>query len=359
MNRPFVSVCIITGGNLAHLDACLSSIQTQAEAPAFEVIVCSNGGPDVAQLVRSRFPSSDVGHVARTLLGAARNHLVERAKGEWLLFLDDDVTIEPWFLAKMAKIAKAHPEASVLGGPNDTPPGTPPFPIIQGAVLASIAVSGPVRRRYGAHPAGPADERFFTLCNLAVRREAMVDFPNDLVGAEENAVLSEMHDRGLLMHYDPELAAFHERRSTFRSFAEQMVKYGLGRGQLTRRSLRTLRPAYAVPSLFLVYLLAASALAAFQPLVLVPLVLYAGAVGATAFNITWGLRDRPPGHLATLVTAGMLILTVHLGYGMGFLQGLVTRFRPAEQGSPVWSDPVPAVAPAPAATALEFSPDPV
>ncbi|CAN5744414.1 glycosyltransferase [soil metagenome] len=359
MNRPFVSVCIITGGNLAHLDACLSSIQNQAAAPPFEVIVCSNGGPDVAQLVRSRFPSSDVGRVARTLLGAARNHLVERAKGEWLLFVDDDVTIEPWFLAKMEKIAAAHPEASVLGGPNDTPPGTPPFPIIQGAVLASIAVSGPVRRRYGAHPAGPADERFFTLCNLAVRREAMVDFPDDLVGAEENAVLSEMHDRGLLMHYDPELAAFHERRSTFKSFAEQMVKYGLGRGHLTRRSPKTLRLAYAVPSLFLVYCLAASALAALQPLLLVPMSLYAVAVGATALNITWGLRDRPPGHLATLVTAGMLILTVHLGYGMGFLQGLGTRFRPAEQGSPEWSDPLPAFTPAPSATALEFSPDPV
>lgn len=359
MNRPFVSVCIITGGNLAHLDACLESIQTQLEAPAHEVIVCSNGGPDVVQLVRSRFPSSDVGRVARTLLGAARNHLVERARGEWLLFLDDDVTIEPLFLSKMVGIAQAHPEASVLGGPNDTPPGTPPFPIIQGAVLASIAVSGPVRRRYGAHPAGPADERFFTLCNLAVRREAMVNFPNDLVGAEENAVLSEMHDRGLLMHYDPELAAFHERRATFRSFAEQMVKYGLGRGQLTRRSLGTLRIAYTIPSLFLIYCLFAAVLAAVQPLVLAPLALYAGAVGATALRITWGLRDKPPGHLSTLVTAVLLILTVHVGYGAGFLQGLVTRFRHAEQGVPVWSDPVPALAPAPATAALELSPDPV
>lgn len=359
MNRPFVSVCIITGGNLAHLDACLASIQTQAEAPGYEVIVCSNGGPDVAQLVRSRFPSSDVGRVARTLLGAARNHLVERARGEWLLFLDDDVTIEPWFLSKMARIAQAHPEASVLGGPNDTPPGTPPFPIIQGAVLASIAVSGPVRRRYGAHPAGPADERFFTLCNLAVRREAMVDFPKDLVGAEENAVLSQMHEKGLLMHYDPELAAFHERRSSFRSFGEQMIKYGLGRGQLTRRNLRTLRIAYAVPSLFLLYCLAAAALAAFEPLVLVPLALYAGAVGATALRITWGLRDKPPGSFSTLVTAGLLILTVHVGYGVGFLQGLVTRFRQAAHGVPVWSEPGPVLAPSPATAALELSADPV
>ena len=357
MDRPFVSVCILTGGNLSHLDACLSSIQVQADAPPYEVLVCSNGGPDVAKVVRSRFPSSDVGRVARTLLGAARNHLVERARGEWLLFLDDDVTIEPWFLSKLAKVAAANPEASVLGGPNDTPPGTPPFPIIQGAVLASIVVSGPVRRRYGAHPAGPADERFFTLCNLAVRRESMVNFPNDLVGAEENAVLAEMHHRGMRMHYDPELAAFHERRSTFRSFAAQMFKYGVGRGQLTRRSPRTCRPAYAVPSLLLLYCLAGFPLALFQPLFLAPLGLYAGAVGATTLRIAWGLRHQPPGYIATVRTACLLILTVHLCYGFGFLRGLrIPSGTPAWE-SAVWSEVEPP--PAGSATAMELSADPV
>lgn len=355
MSRPFVSICIITGGNLGHLDACLASIQNQADAPAYEVIVCSNGGPDVVNLVRARFRASNVGRVAKTLLGAARNHLVEKATGEWLLFLDDDVTIDPWFLSRLASVAAEHPEAAVLGGPNDTPPGTPPFPIIQGAVLASIVVSGPVRRRYGAHPAGPADERFFTLCNLAVRREAMVGFPKDLVGAEENAVLSEMYRRGLPMHYDPELAAFHERRGTLRSFAAQMMKYGLGRGQLTRRSFRTLRVAYAVPSGFLLYCLAALMLAALQPLVLAPLALYAAAVAATALNITWGLRDRPPGLLATLVTGGALILTVHFCYGIGFLRGLATRSVGGSEERPVWSDAETAVVPA--APALELSPD--
>jgi GT2 family glycosyltransferase len=356
MEQPFVSVCILTGGNVAHLDACLASIQVQDEAPPFEVIVCCNGGPDVAKVVRARFPDSNVGRIERTLLGAARNPLVERAKGEWLLFLDDDVTIAPTFLSQLSRVAEMHPDASVLGGPNDTPPGTPPFPIIQGAVLASIVVSGPVRRRYGAHPAGPADERFFTLCNLAVRREAMINFPNDLRGAEENAVLCEMHRRGLQMHYDPTLAAFHERRATPRTFASQMYKYGVGRGQLTRRTPYTLRLPYAVPSLFLFYCLAALGLAAVQPLVLLPLLLYAGAVGATALRIGWGLRHLPPGSLATLLTACLLIVTVHFCYGTGFLRGLAIRSRIGPANVAVWSELEPIYLPVPT---LEPSPDPV
>ena len=60
----------------------------------------------------------------------------------------------------------------INASPNDTPPGSSRFQAVQGAVLASLVGSGPVRRRYGAHPPRHADERFFILCNLAVRRSA-------------------------------------------------------------------------------------------------------------------------------------------------------------------------------------------
>ncbi|CAN5720883.1 hypothetical protein BH24ACT3_BH24ACT3_09100 [soil metagenome] len=105
-----------------------------------------------------------------------------------------------------------------------------------------------MRRRYCAHPAGPADERFFTLCNLAVRRAAMRSFSTDLVCAEENAVLSEMSSTGVRMHYDPARVAYHERRATWGGFARQMHKYGRGRGQLTRLAPTSLRPFHLAPS---------------------------------------------------------------------------------------------------------------
>lgn len=339
MGTPFVSICIITGGNLAHLTSCLSSLSVQEDAPPFEVIVCANGCPDVEDAVLSVIPAAVVGRAERTLLGAARNPLIRRATGEWLLFLDDDVTINPRFLSDLQRLAADHPEAAVLGGPNTTPAGTPLFHVIQGAVLASMVVSGPVRRRYGPHPAGRADERFFTLCNLAVRRDAMISFPGDLIGAEENAVLAEMHRRGLEMHYDPNLAAFHERRPSLRSFAAQMFKYGLGRGQLARQAPATLRPAYTVPSALLMYLMAAAALAPLQPLVLAPLVVYLAAVAATALKIDWDLRHASSKHIAIIGTGACLAATVHLFYGLGFLRGLIVEapdFAAAESQSVVF-----------------------
>ena len=58
----------------------------------------------------------------------------------------------------------------------------------------------------------------------------MLPFDPDLVCAEENALLSEMSRRGIAMHYDPELAVFHERRATVSGSAGRCTSTDAGRG---------------------------------------------------------------------------------------------------------------------------------
>lgn len=318
---PRISICIITGRRLPQLDACLASVQAQVGAPPFEVLVCSDGDAEVAEVVHRRFPDARVCFVEKALPGAGRNLLVDEAAGDLLLFLDDDVTVEDDLLARLARLADDHPEAGVFGGPNDSALDSSPFQFVQGAVLASMVGSGPVRRRYGAHPAGYADERFFVLCNLAVRRSVMVPFSHELVCAEENALLAEMSARGIKMFYDPALVAYHERRPTLRGFARQMHKYGYGRGQLLVRERRTFRPAFLMPSLLLAYLASLPALVlAFGAIAGVPLAAYAAAVAAAAMWIGRTLR-RP----VDAVLAAVLVVVLHVSYGLGVLRGALAR----------------------------------
>lgn len=331
MTAPEVSVCIVTGRRSVLLDACLASLEKQLDAPAFEVLVISDGDESVAEVVRRHFPDARVALIERSLPGAARNWLIAEAHGDLLLFLDDDVVVEPHLLRHLVALAAQHPEAGVFGGPNETPPGSTRFQTVQGAVLASIVGSGPVRRRYGQHPAGVADERFFTLCNLAVRRSVMVPFPHDLVCAEENGALAELADAGVTMYYDPELVAFHERRNTWSGFARQMLKYGQGRGQLMVRNPRTVRPAYLAPSALLAYLAVAPLAALCWRVVLAPAALYAAAVLAGAAKVAWTLGDARTAPLA----AG-LIGTVHVQYGAGVAMGIAGRLRTAEAHVPEW-----------------------
>jgi GT2 family glycosyltransferase len=321
-----ISICIVTGRRLALLDECLASIEAQVDPPPYEVLVCSDGDRDVGEAVHRRHPDARVCFVETALPGAARNLLVAEARGELLLFLDDDATLEPHALALLARLTAEHPEAGVFGGPNDTPPGSSRFQVVQGAVLASIVGSGPVRRRYGAHPPRWADERFFILCNLAVRSDVMVPFSHDLVCAEENALLDEMSRSGVAMFYDPDLVAYHHRRPTLRGFAQQMFKYGRGRGQLSVTRPRTIRPAYLAPTLLLAYGLAAPLLAALvSPLFLVPLGAYGLAVLAAAAWVARTLR-RP----TDLPLAAGLLVVLHATYGAGLVAGLFEGGRRRE-----------------------------
>lgn len=328
---PLVSVCIVTGRRARLLDACLESLGRQVDAPPFELLVCADADHDVAATVHARFPDARVALVDKSLPGAARNLLIEEARGDLLLFLDDDVVFEPHLLRRLAELAEAHPDASVFGGPNLNPPRSSAFQRVQGAVLASIVASGPVRRRYGEHPPGPADERFFVLCNMAVRREAMLPFATDLVCAEENAVLAEMSRRRLEMRYDPGLVVYHERRDTYRGFVRQMFKYGRGRGQVLARDRRSIRAAYFAPPALLAYLALAPWLSLVHPIASVPVALYGLAVFAAALEVGRSLR-----HFRCVPLAALLIVTVHVCYGVGIVTGLFRRRRRITAPTPSW-----------------------
>jgi len=251
---PLISVCILAGHGAAALESCLESLRGQLSPPPFELLIGGSPSPEAVSLLARHFPAALLCWTEGYLPGAARNSLIEQARGELLLFLDDDVTAPPDLLHGLAQVAADHPDASVFGGPNDTPFDSSRFQAVQGAVLGSLMGSGPVSRRYGARHPGPADERWFTLCNLAVRRRAMLPFASELVCAEENALLAQLRRDGQQMRYEPSLRVFHARRPTLRSFAKQMFKYGRGRGQLLARRPTTLRLAYALPTLLLAYL---------------------------------------------------------------------------------------------------------
>jgi succinoglycan biosynthesis protein ExoA len=328
MTAPLISICILAGHGSTTLADCLDSLRAQEDAPRFELIVGGRHGAAEVAVVEARFPAAEICDHDRGHPGSARNALIARARGELLLFLDDDVTVSAGLLRRLADLADEHPEASVFGGPNDTPPRSSRFQVVQGAVLGSVVGSGPVSRRYGARHPGMADERWFTLCNLAVRRGVMLPFMNDLVCAEENALLAQLRSAGRLMRYDPTLRVFHKRRATWRGFAAQMFKYGRGRGQLVVREPGTARVAYLLPSAVLIYLIVVLALAVTgsEPpaTLLVPIAAYAALALAGASWIALTLR-----RVTAVPIALGLILTVHGCYGAGVLRGLVSPRRSA------------------------------
>ncbi|MFG3316451.1 bifunctional glycosyltransferase family 2 protein/CDP-glycerol:glycerophosphate glycerophosphotransferase [Streptomyces sp. NPDC048171] len=101
-----------------YLHACLESVLTQSYQD-FEVIVVDDGSPDACGAIADEFADRDprvrAVHLPRNQgLGPARNAGIERANGDYLVFLDGDDTLAPDALRALADRVKETGDPDVL-----------------------------------------------------------------------------------------------------------------------------------------------------------------------------------------------------------------------------------------------------
>jgi GT2 family glycosyltransferase len=121
-SRPLpveISVVIPTYNRMDLLSRVLEAIETQREAPAYEVVVVDDGSSDgtADRLARSSFPFP-VRVVSQSNRGpaAARNRGIDLATGRIIAFLGDDTIPEPDWLAMHARAHHDRPATSAVIG---------------------------------------------------------------------------------------------------------------------------------------------------------------------------------------------------------------------------------------------------
>ena len=318
LSPPDLSVVVVSRGPSLALARMLRSLGRAHGIERAELILGLDGVTAEARALieaavrRWAHTTSTVVSLPNAFPGHNRNALVARAAGDAIAFLDDDVIVPERFL-EGATAALTDPEVGVAGGPNLTPPHSPTLERLSGSVLASAVGTGPVRHRYGPWRPGRASELSLTLCNLVVRRKLLTSSPFDsyLRCAEENELLIRLERDGVRMAYSPALAVYHQRRSSFSAYAQQICKYGFGRGQLLTRAFYAKQTTYALPVLLLALLATGLVLAPWAALA--ALGLY-GLVLAVAGLRIGGVRQGP-------LAAGLIGAT-HGGYTLGLVAGL-------------------------------------
>ena len=117
-----LSVIIVSYNVKHYVEQCLRSVLRAADGIATEVFVVDNASDDnTIPHLRSRFPVADYPHVyfiqnARNVgYGCANNQAVERARGEYVLFLNPDTLITENTLKDCLQFADAHPDMGGLG----------------------------------------------------------------------------------------------------------------------------------------------------------------------------------------------------------------------------------------------------
>jgi len=121
LQGPLVSVVVCSRDRAAQLDRALESLAvcTVPDDLHWEVIVIDNGSDDAATIVvesyLDRLPIRAVREPVPGL-SQARNRGVEEARGDWLLWIDDDVSVDREWLTAYVRAIEAHSDFSVLGG---------------------------------------------------------------------------------------------------------------------------------------------------------------------------------------------------------------------------------------------------
>jgi glycosyltransferase involved in cell wall biosynthesis len=247
------SIVICTRNRAAILRRALRSLAECVQPDdrgSWEVIVVDNAStddtPSVADEFRTQLPLRYV-REAELGLSNARNRGVGEARGAWILWIDDDVTVTREWLRAYLTAMQRHADADVLGGPIIVElDGDPPQWLREGVdwVLDAFAGRPPSELHGRFYSSGPKPYG----ANFALRTAAARGVPFDpalgrhptrpMMGGEETEVMREMlkHGAGFWV---PEAVVLHHIDGA-RQTARYLHDYFTAAGSQSARSWRQL-----------------------------------------------------------------------------------------------------------------------
>ena len=251
-----VTIAICTRNRARALERTLRSLATLSIPPSleWEVLVVDNGsGDDTGSILASLSDALPLRIITETRIGLshARNRAIAESRGDYIVWIDDDVLVEPGWLRAYHDAFRAWPDAAFFGGPivpafEGTPPRwlTLALPHVDNAYAARDLGNAPAPLTRDTLPFG---------ANFAVRAEEQRRYPfdpalgrrgNALSAGEEWAVLEAMLAGGASGRWVPGARLQHVI-SAERQTVRYLRRYYVGNGM----SLARTRAAAGEPTL--------------------------------------------------------------------------------------------------------------
>ncbi len=121
-----LSIIIVNWNTVDYLKACLRSIEINAPACEYEVIMVDNASSDgSADMVRESFPGVKlIANETNEKYAVGNNIGIQESQGEHILLLNPDTKVKPGALDALLKFGREHPEAAAVGCRLILPDGT-------------------------------------------------------------------------------------------------------------------------------------------------------------------------------------------------------------------------------------------
>lgn len=300
--------------------------------PDFEIILV-DGSPTndlstIDNYVAQNYSKLDFHRIYSRGLGISdsRNLGAEKARGEYLIFLDSDVILPEDYFSKI-ETSLSDSELDAFGGPDAAHSS---FSDVQKAIsfsMTSFITTGGIRG--GRRHVGQFKPRGF---NMGVKQsvfEKLEGFNANLPVGEDMDLSARIIEAGYRTGLIPEAHVFHKRRVSISKFYKQVFRFGAARVMLSKMHSGEMKLTHLFPLVFSFYLIGAL-LALLIPISIIqlwPLSL----LGYLILVFLISLFNNK-----SLKVAGLSVITTitqFLGYASGFLKnGYAVWFRGKENG---------------------------
>lgn len=241
-----LSFIICTYNREKYIYECLSRLAKNTEQEGWEIILVNNNSTDNTAVECARFekdfPKVNYHYFVETQQGLsfARNRGIAEAKGEWLVFLDDDAMMMTDYIANLKQHLEQHPEAGAFGGAiepffeGETPKWLNPWAM---GFVSAIDLGDEVKLfPKKAYPIGAnMGIKRSTIDAIGVFNTALGRSGNNLMGGEEKDIFNRVRQVNIPIYYFPGIKVQHcipPKRTTKTFIAD--LGYGVGKSEKLR-----------------------------------------------------------------------------------------------------------------------------
>lgn len=233
VSQPALSIVIPTFRRGVILRECLHRIELQTIRDQLEVLVVSDGAMDkeTALLAKESFqlPVTFL-EVPKSQQGVARNRGVAAAKGEYVLFIGDDIFLGPAACERHMRAHTDHPGSAVLGHMT-WDPALQITPVMRWLERTGWELGYGFLEPY-RHAFVPTDmqQRFTYGGNISLPLAAAKAFPFkenvSVYGWEDIEWGRRLKDAGVRLYYEPDAKAYHHHTFTLTDSLRRMETLG-------------------------------------------------------------------------------------------------------------------------------------
>jgi glycosyltransferase involved in cell wall biosynthesis len=244
-----ISIIVAIFNRKDELTELLTSLSVQTDKD-FEVIIVDDGSPvELLPTVNSFNELLEIQYFKKENSGPglSRNYGAERAKNDWLVFVDSDVIVEKDYLENIKKNLE-NTDCAAFGGADKAHEG---FSILQKAIsysMTSVFTTGGIRGSKKA--VTKFQPRSF---NMGVNKEIFLKiggFSEMRIGEDPDLSMT-IWENGYQTAFFDNIGVYHKRRTDLGKFSKQVYQFGCARPILNQRHPNYVKPTFWFPSLFL------------------------------------------------------------------------------------------------------------